>query len=327
MNKRPRLLAMVSLSLFMGVQAARGQGLGEVGALLSNTQTRSHSIVQATAHGTSVALTQAIQLFNSGEKMIGAGNPVVGENILKQSLGYWESGAKNQDPYRYLKTLNILATLSKKNGKTGDAEDYYRRGISIAAKVYGGGSAELEKQQLLLAEACEMNKKFPDAVALYKQVLMVAERKGGIDDILAVPLREKLIKCCEKGGNYAEAEVALKRLVEFKQASGAIKPGSADKDLKKYIEVLRKVGKEQDAMALAGSARAAGASPPSAVAAGSSTAAQAGAPAAGARPAVGNAPSVAAPAASSSAASLSVPPLGSAENPILLPDDPIPAKK
>lgn len=319
MNKLPHLFVMAAFGCFAGVQSAHSQGLGELGAILGNTHTKSQGAVQATVHGTSAALTQAIQLFTTGEKMVAAGNTVVGENILKQSLGYWESGANRQDPARYLKTLNTLAQISKKNGKTQDAEDYYRRGLSVAARFYGIGSDELKKAKLSLAEMCEANKRYPEATGIYKQVLELAERKTGVDDVLNVEYRDKLLKCCEKSGNYVEAETALKRLVECKRSNGTM-AGNADKDLKKYVEVLRKVGKEQEAMALSGgnssstlssakpTIRSAPAVPTTATSSGSARASAT--------------PSTSLPSTPASTPSSSVPPLGSAENPILLPDDP-----
>jgi tetratricopeptide (TPR) repeat protein len=171
-----------------------------------------------------------------------------------------------------LQLYTSQAKIAMKQGKFPQAEETYRKMLSIVGKKNGPGSPEAKPIVSALATVCEKQKKYADAASMYKQLVAMEARLSGeaCPDVLKTRL--KLANSYLNAKQVPEAESSLKETIAAVDAMPTPDTATLLSALQTYSMLLKQEGRDDEAepidsrlAALGGSAGAAPSAPPAGV--------------------------------------------------------------
>lgn len=195
-------------------------------------------------------VTQANGYYLAGEKAFYKNDLGTAESMLKKSIDCRDELKKVREPKDYLKGVDTLCKVLRKQNKFDEAEKYYRKGLSMASQGLGPTAYEVKSSLVNLADVCEKQQKYPDALGYYKQLQKITEGRDGYDDPDAQEYRKKILDINIKGGNYDEAENLLKNSINHQEAQGKGNSPETIKMLDRYADVLKRACKIEEAEAI-----------------------------------------------------------------------------
>lgn len=195
-------------------------------------------------------VTQANAYYAAGEKAFYKNDLSTAETMLKKSIDCRDELKKVREAKDYLKGVDTLGKVLRKQNKFDEAEKYYRKGLSMASQGLGPTAYEVKSSLVNLADVCEKQQKYPDALTYYKQLQTITEGRDGYDDPDAEEYRRKILDINIKGGNYEAAETLLKNSINHQEAQGKGNAPETIKLLDKYADVLKRACKIEEAEAI-----------------------------------------------------------------------------
>ena len=155
----------------------------------------------------------------------------------------------NTDP-AVLEIYKAQAKIAVKQNKLPQAEDTYRKMLSIVGRKNGPGSPEAKPIVSSLASIFEKQKKYSDAASMYKQLVAMEARASGESGAEVLKTRMKLAHSYIAAKNITDAEASLKETIATVDAMPAPDTKTLVAALQTYSSLLKQEGRQDEAAPL-----------------------------------------------------------------------------
>jgi eukaryotic-like serine/threonine-protein kinase len=137
---------------------------------------------------------------------------------LTRSIEHKKSAVGERHP-EVASALNVMGYVQHSLGRVDLAEPLYRRAVSILEESRGD-SSELAAPLQNLANLHLSQEKYGDAIASYRRILSVFERKLPLGDNRISNTLDMLGKALARSGKFEEGEATLLRSIALREANG-----------------------------------------------------------------------------------------------------------
>ena len=175
------------------------------------------------------------------------------ELLVKQTLAIDEKTLGPEHPDMATAVHN-LAVLYRYQGKYAEAEPLFKRALAIQEKALGPENQAVATSLVSLANFYRDQGKYAKAEAHYQRALPIYEKALGPEhpEVAGILASQALLYSIQ--GKYAEAEPLFKRALPiFEKALG---PEQVAASLELYADVLREMGRDEEAKKLEARAQA-----------------------------------------------------------------------
>lgn len=241
---RPVAVPTLGASVRAGVEAYDRQRWSEAEAYFQAALREAENV----APKTPLLATTLYYLASVQQKQ---GRPAEAEPLFERALSIWKEHP-DADGRLYAQTLNDLASIYANRGELETAEPLFRRALEVRETTLGPDHVEVAQSLSNLLMLYRDLNRLAEAELVGRRALAIIDRTKGTDDPGVVGLLNDLAYVYLSQGKFTEAEPVVRRFLSF--AEKANDPKLADHfDL--YAQVLRKLGREAEAIGFEARAR------------------------------------------------------------------------